>query len=137
MIKLCVGVEHPAELVAWQEKRRRETGRNESFHVTRMWPKRADELLDGGSLYWVMKGFIKARQEIIGLEKQESADGITRCAILLNPNVVNIELTPRRAFQGWRYFRGAEVPRDIVGTRSQEDSLPEDLEYELAQLGVR
>lgn len=137
LIKLCVGVEHPAELVAWQEKRRAETGRNESFHITRMWPKRAQELLDGGSLYWVMKGFIKARQKIIGLEETMGADGISRCAILLSPNVVNIELTPRRAFQGWRYLEGARVPRDISETKSQEAELPEGLAIELAQLGVR
>jgi len=98
LIKLCVGVEHPRELVAWQAKRRAQTGRNESFHITRMSPKRADELLDGGSLYWIMKGFIKARQTIIGLETVTGDDGISRCAILLNPNVVNTSLTPRRAF---------------------------------------
>lgn len=137
LIKLCVGVEHPSELVSWQAKRRTQTGRAHSFHITRMWPRRQDELLDGGSLYWVMKGFIKARQKIIDLEKVEGEDGITRCAILLDPNVVNTELTPRRAFQGWRYLSGAQVPRDISGTGPKEAELPEALEYELAQLGVR
>jgi len=137
LIKLCVGVEHPDELVAWQEKRRAQTGRDHSFHITRMWPKRGDELLNGGSLYWVMKGFIKARQKVTGLERVTGDDGIARCAILLDPNVVNIELTPRRAFQGWRYLEGAQIPRDISETGSQESELPDSLAYELAQLGVR
>lgn len=101
-----------------------------------MWPKRATELLDGGSLYWVMKGFIKARQQIIGLERVTGEDGIARCAILLDTNVVNIELTPRRAFQGWRYLEGAQIPRDSE-TGSQEIDLPEALIHELARLGVR
>ena len=69
LIKLCVGVENPEELIAWQAKRRAETGIAHSVHITRMWPRRASEILEGGSIYWVMKGFIKARQSIIGLEK--------------------------------------------------------------------
>lgn len=137
LIKLCVGVESPDQLVDWQAKRRAQTGRDHSFHITRMWPRREAELLQNGSLYWVMKGFIKARQEITGLERITGDDGIARCAILLNPNVVNVELTPRRAFQGWRYFEGAQVPRDISETRSQESELPESLVHELARLGVR
>ncbi len=137
LIKLCVGVEHPSELVEWQIRRRKETGRDHAFHITRMWPKRAAELQDGGSLYWVMKGFIKARQEIVGLEAVTGNDGINRCAILLSPNVVNIELTPRRAFQGWRYLEGAQVPRDIEETGRQGQELPDVLKHELARLGVR
>jgi len=136
MIKLCVGVEHPQELIEWQTKRRAQTGRSSAFHITRMWPRREDALLDGGSLYWVMKGFIKARQKIIGLERVTGDDGISRCAILLDEDVVNIELTPRRAFQGWRYLEGAQVPRDSE-TGSQEIEIPDALAYELAQLGVR
>jgi len=137
LIKLCVGVEHPQELIDWQKKRRAQTGRDHSFHITRMWPRRGDELLAGGSLYWVMKGFIKARQEITGLEAVTGEDGISRCAILLNSDVVNVELTPRRAFQGWRYLEGAQIPKDISETGSQESELPDALAFELAQLGVR
>lgn len=137
LIKLCVGVEHPNELVEWQTKRKAQTGSSYPFHITRMWPRREEELLNGGSLFWVMKGFIKARQKIIRLEKTTGDDGIVRCAILMDPNVVNVELTPRRAFQGWRYLSGAQVPRDTSGTELREDCLPEALEYELAQLGVR
>jgi len=136
IIKLCVGVEHPQELIDWQIKRRAQTGRDHAFHVTRMWPRREEELLDGGSIYWVMKGFIKARQRIIGLDRVTGEDGIARCAILLDSNLVNVELTPRRAFQGWRYLEGAQIPRDSE-TGSQEIELPDTLAYELAQLGVR
>ena len=136
LIKLCVGVEHPQELIDWQAKRRAQTGRDSAFHVTRMWPRRQDELLDGGSIYWVMKGFIKARQRIIGLDQVTGEDGISRCAILLDTNVVNVSLTPRRAFQGWRYLEGAQVPRDSE-TGPEGEELPEALAHELAQLGVR
>ena len=83
-----------------------------------------------------MKGFIKARQRIIGLDRVTGEDGIARCAILLDSNLVNVELTPRRAFQGWRYLEGAQIPRDSE-TGSQEIELPDTLAYELAQLGVR
>ena len=137
LIKLCVGVEHPDELAKWQAKRRKQTGRSASFHVTRMWPKRKTELLDGGSLYWVMKGFIKARQEIVGMEPVEGEDGISRCAFLLNPDIVKVELTPRKAFQGWRYLQGIQVPRDIIETGDQGEHMPENLRHELARLGVR
>lgn len=137
LIKLCVGMENPKELIEWQNRRRKETGRDEAFHITRMWPRRAQELMDGGSLYWVMKGFIKARQKIIGLEAITGNDGINRCAILLSPNVVNIELTPRRAFQGWRYLEGALIPRDIEEKGDQQQELPDTLQHELARLGVR
>lgn len=137
LIKLCVGVEHPSELIEWQNKRRAQTGREQSFHVTRMWPKKADELRDGGSLFWVMKGFIKARQTILGFEEQIGADGIRRCAILLDPNVVSTDMAPRRAFQGWRYLRGSQAPRDLSETGVQEADLPDSLAYELALLGVR
>lgn len=137
LIKLCVGVERPEELKKWQEKRRIQTGRSAAFHITRMWPRRQDELLDGGSLYWVMKGLIKARQEITGLEQVVGEDGISRCAILLKEDIVNVELTPKRAFQGWRYLQGIKVPRDTIETSDRDDDLPDSLRRELAQLGVR
>lgn len=137
LIKLCVGVEDPSDLEAWQNKYLAETGASHCVHTTRMWPRRDAEILKGGSLYWVMKGFIKTRQKIIGLEKVTGADGISRCAILLDPNMVNVELTPKRAFQGWRYFEGAQVPRDILKRELQGGELPEAMVQELARLGVR
>ncbi len=84
-----------------------------------------------------MKGLIKARQEITGLEQVVGEDGISRCAILLKEDIVNVELTPKRAFQGWRYLQGIKVPRDTIETSDRDDDLPDSLRRELAQLGVR
>ena len=137
LVKLCVGVESPDQLRAWQAQRLRETGRSHAFHVTRMWPKRTDELLAGGSLYWVMKGQIRARQRILNLEAREGEDGIRRCAIILEQNMVNTSLTPRRAFQGWRYLTQDQAPPDLPDHSAEDASLPDDLAHELARLGVR
>lgn len=137
LVKLCVGVEHPDELIEWQDRRRRETGRAHAFHITRMWPKRAEELLAGGSLYWVMKGEIKARQQILRLEPVDSDDGITRCAIILDPDVVKTERAPRRAFQGWRYLDATSAPADLDAGTTANATLPDSLAHALVELGVK
>ena len=102
-----------------------------------MWPKRADELLAGGSLFWVMKGQIRARQRILALEPREGEDGIRRCAIILAQDMVNTSLTPRRAFQGWRYLTQDQAPPDLPDSSAEDTVLPDVLAHELARLGVR
>jgi hypothetical protein len=104
-----------------------------SDRVTRMFPKRVDELLDGGSLYWVIKGGVLARQRIVGLEDVLSEDGVTRCAILLAPALVETQAQPRRAFQGWRYLKDEDAPSDLEGGR---DAAPPALRARLAELGL-
>jgi len=137
MLKLCVGVAEVQELVAWQARRRRETGRSHAFHVTRMWPKRADQLLNGGSLYWVMRGEIAARQRILGLDRVTGEDGIQRCAIILNEDVVRVSSVTRRPFQGWRYLSADDAPRDLPTTDDGVHRLPECLANALMEIGVR
>jgi hypothetical protein len=138
LLKLCVGAEQVSDLVAWQATRMEEARAAGETplprHVTRMWPKREAELLDGGSIYWVFKGVILARQRILSLSPREGADGIRRCAITLDPVVVRVEPRPRRPFQGWRYLPGAEAPADIAPDAGPE--LPTPLALELAQIGV-
>jgi len=102
-----------------------------------MWPKRAAELLDGGSLYWVFKGMILARQNVLRLDEVTGEDGITRCAIVLDPEVIRTEAVPRRPFQGWRYLEADAAPRDLPAARAQEDDLPPQLMAALAEIGVR
>jgi hypothetical protein len=102
-----------------------------------MWPKREAEVLAGGSLYWVFKGLVLARQRILRLDERRGQDGIQRCAIILDPQVIRTEPQPRRPFQGWRYLDPAEAPRDLALRRSQEDSLPPALAAALAEIGVR
>ena len=137
LIKLCVGVEHPEELIAWQDRRRRETGRDHAFHITRMWPRREAELVLGGSLYWVMKGEIKARQRILRLDPVEGDDGIRRCAIILDSDVVKTSRTGRRAFQGWRYLDANSAPQDLAPETRGEVLLPDTLAQALVELGVK
>lgn len=98
-----------------------------------MAPRRADELLDGGSLYWVVRGAVLVRQEIASVERVAGADGVGRCAIMLTPQLIATEPQPRRAFQGWRYLRPEDAPRDIRGERRRETAA---LHAKLAELGL-
>lgn len=139
MLKLCVGAEGVEDLRTWQAARmaeRRSRGEDpRPRHVTRMWPRRADEILAGGSLYWVFKGVIRARQRIESFDEVTGADGIRRCAIVMSPEVVLVDPRPRRAFQGWRYLTAAEAPPDLAGGGDAAD-LPPDLAAALSELGV-
>lgn len=141
LVKLCVGAESIEDLSDWQNRRRAEAaGRSEDWrpsHVTRMWPKRADQILSGGSLFWVIKGFILARQRIEALEPREGADGITRCAIVMSPEIIRTQSVPRRPFQGWRYLATVDAPPDLARARRGDDDLPEDLNRALAEIGLR
>ncbi|TVQ59313.1 MAG: DUF1489 family protein [Rhodobacteraceae bacterium] len=131
LLKLCVGADGVEDLAEWQERQ----PPGALSHVTRTRPKRAAEVLDGGSLYWVFKGFVLARQRILGLEPVVGADGIARCAIVLDRSIVRTEAHPRRPFQGWRYLPAAEAPPDLSGA-AETDRLPPDLGAALSALGV-
>ncbi|OJT98310.1 MAG: hypothetical protein BGN83_08010, partial [Rhizobium sp. 63-7] len=101
----------------------------------RMVPKRIEEIVDGGSLYWVIKGQVQARQKIIDIRPFTGNDGITRCNLILGPEVVETALQPRRAFQGWRYLKPEEAPADLAALGGGND-LPPELKRELAELGL-
>ncbi len=139
LIKLCVGAESVEDLARWQDAaiaERRTDGRELlAVHVTRMWPKREAELIAGGSLYWVFKGFVLARQRIEALAPRDGADGIRRCAIMLDPAIVRTAAQPRRPFQGWRYLREADAPRDLIRAAAEPD-LPPALIARLDAMGV-
>jgi len=138
LIKLAVGPESLADLIAWQKQRLKDMKRKgqkpELMHVTRQTPKRAEELLDGGSLYWVIKGFICARQRLLEL-RPVTRDGVPHCALVLGKELVRVRLRPRRAFQGWRYLNAKDAPPDLVKGKGDED-LPEEMRRELAELGL-
>jgi hypothetical protein len=102
-----------------------------------MWPKRADEILAGGSLYWVIKGVITARQRIVALDERRGSDGIARCALVLDAEVIRTEGAARRPFQGWRYLDPADSPRDLPKGRALDDKLPPSLAQALAEIGLR
>jgi hypothetical protein len=139
IIKLCVGAESLEDLRSWVSQRAMlsiAAGLEpHSVHTTRMFPKRRDEILDGGSLYWVIKGQVQARQPIIDLVAETGADGIDRCNIILGPEVIETSMATRRPFQGWRYLTDEDAPRDLTAG-SNIDDMPDDLKRELAELGL-
>ena len=137
LIKLCVGAESIEDLISWQNQRRADNPDWETCHVTRMWPKREAEILEGGSLFWVFKGQILARQRILRLDERIGADEIRRCAIILDPAIIRTESAPRRPFQGWRYLDPKDSPRDLPQARRGEDRLPPELAAALAEIGLR
>lgn len=138
--KLCVGCDSPDELKAWIDERmadrRRRGAPEEQVHTTRMTPKRGEELLDGGSLYWVIKGVILARQPLIDLRAVRGADGIERCEIVMTPELTPVRPTPRRPFQGWRYLAAHEAPPDLADDERKAPGLPAHLVAELRSLGL-
>lgn len=146
LIKLCVGVERIDEMEDWIaecEAARKKGKRGPRLeHVTRSMPKRRDEVLEGGSLFWVIKGFVQLRQPIRDLVARRGRDGIERCAIVFEPKVQRVEPRPHRAFQGWRYLEAKDAPRDMTvgasGKRSRkgEAELPPELLLELKSLGI-
>ncbi|MCF3639773.1 DUF1489 family protein [Rhizobium sp. TRM95111] len=138
LIKLCVGAESIQDLGEWVAERALiaiAAGLEpSSTHTTRMVPKRVDELLDGGSLYWVIKGQVQARQRLLDIRTFTDGQGIGRCDLVLGPEVIETELQPRRAFQGWRYLNEDEAPRDLKALGGGD--LPVELRRELAELGL-
>ena len=136
ILKLCVGAESVEDLAAWQAQNAHLWPKGRAIHVTRMWPKREAEVLDGGSLYWVIKGVILCRQRILGLEEVTLGDGIPRCALVMDTEVIRTEAAPRRPFQGWRYLDPKDSPRDLPKGRAKDAPLPPKLAQALAELGL-
>ncbi|EIE53074.1 lysophospholipase [Salipiger aestuarii] len=136
LIKLSVGTESVEGLAAWQASPQAQTDDGQPRHVTRMFPKREADVLDGGSIYWVFQGLIQCRQRILRLDRVTGSDGITRCAMVLDKDLVRVSPAQRRPFQGWRYLAPADAPPDLAAGRQNEDSLPPELAGALAEIGV-
>ena len=137
LIKLSVGSESVEQMQGWQRHRSNQRVNGSYYHLTRMWPKRAEELLDGGSIYWVIQGVVLARQRITALEEMKGADGVRRCALFLDPEIIRTEAMTKRPFQGWRYLKPEDAPRDLAPGRTASDALPPSLEAALSEIGVR
>jgi hypothetical protein len=140
LIKLCVGCDSVRDLQDWIKQRlkdKRSRGEKpEHIHRTRMVPKRAAELTDGGSLFWVIRGEIACRQRIRAVRPFRDKDGIGRCGLVLDPKVVLVAPRPFRAFQGWRYLAVKDAPRDLAKAAPGAEAMPEKLRRELSQLGL-
>jgi hypothetical protein len=133
LIKLCVGVSEIEEMNSWIKISKKSN--EDCDHVTRMFPRRKDEILPGGSLYWVIRGLILCRQPITDLQEVVGGDGIKRCRILFKPQIVEVRPTPRRAFQGWRYLKAEDSPIDLPRGEKGSD-LPDKMRRELVELGL-
>ncbi len=127
MVKLCVGADTVDDLVAWQ--RHLMQTHTYPLHHTRMMPKRRDDLLDGGSIYWVIKRAIRVRQRLLDIRELTDREGRSACELVLDPHLVATERRPRRPFQGWRYLKPAEAPRDLDGAAPAD--IPADLDAAL------
>ena len=140
LMKLSVGTESVDGLAAWQAglaERNRAAGIGPyPTHVTRMWPRREAEILDGGSIYWVIKGVVLCRQRIERFDERFGADGIRRCALVLDPRLYRTTAQPRRAFQGWRYLDPENAPADRGPYRPGAEDLPDAMAAELSAFGV-
>lgn len=140
LIKLCVGCDSVADLEDWVQKKLRETKKRrlapEHIHTTRMVPKRAEELVEGGSLYWVIRGQIACRERILDVRPFTDKDGIGRCRVVLDGKLVLVEPRPRSAFQGWRYLEEKDAPRDLSRAAPGAARMPEQMRRELRELGL-
>lgn len=136
LIKLSVGTDSLDDLKSWQKewlKQQKSAGKKpELIHVTRMTPKRMDELLDDGSIYWVVKGWIVARQKLLDF-RETKKNGVPHCAIVYDKKIIPVQMRQHRAFQGWRYLATKDAPKDSA---AGSDALPEHLRKELAALGL-
>jgi hypothetical protein len=140
LIKLCVGADSVRDLEDWIKQRLKEKRKSgekpEHIHRTRMVPKRATELVDGGSLFWVIRGEVICRQRIREVRPFRDKEGIGRCGLVLEPKVVLVAPRPFRAFQGWRYLAAEDAPGDLDQAAPGAAAMPEKLRRELRELGL-
>ncbi len=140
LIKLSVGATSVKDLKDWiaervrQAKAKGQPGRH--IHVTRMTPKREEELLDGGSIYWVIKGEIAAREKLVGIEPFRDSEGIGRCRLIMEPKLIPVAPRPMRPFQGWRYLNPKDAPPDLGKAAEGIAAMPEPMRRELRELGL-
>jgi hypothetical protein len=142
LIKLCVGAESVEDLAAWISSGRANWPRGKrtkrakyAAHITRQTPRRAEELLAGGSLYWVIRGQILVRQRLVRLDACRK-NGTPHCALVMENGLVLTRPRPRRAFQGWRYLAAKDAPADIGAFISGAREGSQSLRRELMALGL-
>lgn len=140
LLKMCVGCDSIQNLESWIEEMRmlaHRLGRPyEQLHTTRHYPKNAVDIIGKGSLFWVIKRQIAARQNILGIRQFSDEAGIKRCNLVLDPDVIPVQPRPFRPFQGWRYLQAIDAPRDLDERNQALVAMPEAMRRELAGLGL-
>ena len=138
--KMAVGVDSIAHLAEIQARRLEEARRRGDVpalrHITRHGPKRAEELLGGGSLYWVIKGFVQVRQAFVAIEPAVNAKGRPSCALVLDPELVRVAFRAQKPFQGWRYLAERDAPADAAPLADSGHGMPTEMAAELRSLGL-
>jgi hypothetical protein len=138
--KMAVGVESIAHLAKIQASRLEDAQRRGEVpifrHITRHGPKRVEELLGGGSLYWVIKGFVQVRQAFVGIERGVNAKGRPSCALVLDPELVRVAFRAQKPFQGWRYLSVGDAPLDAAPLADGGHGMPTEMAAELKSLGL-
>ena len=134
LVKLCVGADDIDDLVQWQKHLQKTYAR--VFHTTRMVPRRVPDLLDNGSIYWVIKRQIRVRQQVTDIEEFVDDQGIRRCHLHLDPTLVLTRLQARRPFQGWRYLAPEDAPVDMPTDIEIDEDMPEEMRHELSEMGL-
>lgn len=132
LVKLSVGIRDFEHLQ--QVQKERQAANPPLRHRTRHWPRRAEEILDGGSIYWVVAGMVQCRQRILGIEADHYEDGSAATALVLNSLLVRVEPRPFRPFQGWRYLSREEAPPDLGGPGQEGADMPMGLKLALREL---
>ena len=135
LLKICVGIDSIAHLAKVQAARRK-GGKKAVLHYTRHRPKRVEEILDGGSLYWIVKGFVQVRQAIVGFDWEYFEDEGRYCAIRLDRRLVATVPQARRPHQGWRYLDALDAPPDWRSVGGRKAGLPPALLADLKSLGL-
>ena len=132
LLKLAVGARDVSDISAFQ--RERAQAEPPLRHRTRQMPKRAPEIIDGGSIFWVVAGMIQCRQRILDITPDQRPDGTPCVALMLDPAIVLVDMRPVRPFQGWRYLDRDAAPADLAGDGDPDARLPVALRLALAEL---
>ena len=139
LLRMAVQVESIAHLKQIQADRlHKQLAQGEAglYTYSRNIPKRADDLIDGGSIFWVIKRYIRVRQRILGIERHTNEEGRPYCAFQIEAEPIKVVPRRQKAFQGWRYLKPEDVPSDIGVSRSQATDMPTEMANELRELGL-
>ena len=131
--KLAVGINSLEELKDFQILKLKKN--NEISVKTKNTPKRKPEILDGGSLYWIINNRFAIRQLVIDIRENISYEGKKYCLIILDRKIIQVEKISQRPFQGWRYLKLNNSPKDI--NLNLRKKIPEELSNHLSEIGFK